>query len=160
MHFVSVATLNVAWIFPLVVVLSALARGMGAVFRALPSFVRPSSPLRFFADFFEDERVVVEQARLRAEAQKAEEAMARKAEEVAALAARATRLRKQLDFLDHREEMTLRSEIECLELLEQSGVWLPEPGPESVGSLFSFSDVMGTLDWSSLEPLDAADGRS
>jgi len=139
---------------------NALAQGMGVVFRALLSFVRPSFPLRFFADLFEDERVVAEQARLRAEVQKAEEAMARKAEEVAALAARAARLRKQLDFLDRREEMTLRSEIECLELLERSGVRLPEPGPESAGSPSSFSDVMGTLDWSSLEPLDAADGRS
>ena len=116
--------------------------------------------MRFFADFFEDEWVVVEQARLRAEAQKAKEMMARKAEEVAALAARAARLHKQLDFLDHREEMTLRSEIECLELLEWSGVRLPELGPESVSSPSSFSDVMGTLNWSSLEPLDAADGWS
>ena len=139
---------------------SALAWGMGAVSHVPPSFICPSSLLRFFADFFEDEWVVAEQARLRTEAQKAEEAMVHKAEEVAALAACAARLRKQLDFLDRQEEMTLCSEIECLELLERSGVWLPKLEPESIGSPSSFSDVMGTLDWSSLEPLDAADGRS
>ena len=133
---------------------------MDAVSR-VPLFCVSILPLLvFLSDFLEDERVVAEQARLRSEAQKAEEAMARKAEEVAALAARAARLRKQLDFLDRREEMTLRSEIECLELLERSGVRLPEPESDPIGSPSSFSDVMGLLDWSSLEPLDAANNRS
>ena len=97
-----------------------------------------------------DEHIVAEQNHLRTKAQKAEDA----ALEAMACAAR---LRKQLDFLEGREGRILRSELECLELLEWSGVWLPEPETESPASPSSFSDVLGAFDWPSL---DAVDGRS
>ena len=58
---------------------------------------------------------MAEQDHLRAEAQQAEKA----ALEAIACAAR---LRKQLDFLEGREHQILRSELECSELLERSGV--------------------------------------
>ena len=74
--------------------------------------------------------------------------------------ARAARLRKQLDFLEGRERQILRSELDCSELLEWSGVRLPEPVFESAASPSSFSDAVGSFDWSSLGPLDAAGGRS
>lgn len=65
----------------------------------------------FLSDDFSDRRAVEEQERLRAEAQKAE-AIAAEA------MARASRLRKQLDFLEGRDRHILRSELECLELLD------------------------------------------
>ena len=101
--------------------------------------------------------MVEEPEHLRRAAHKAEEAMAQKAEEMASLAARATHLRKQLDFLEGRDHRLLRSELECLELVESIGARSPDPPP---GSPSSFSDVLGVIDWPSLEPLDAADGRS
>lgn len=107
-----------------------------------------------------DERMVAEQERLRSEARKAEESMARKAEEMAALAARAARLRKQLDFLEGRDRRLLRSELECLDLLDEAGVQLPEDPASVAASPSSFSDVLGMIDWSSLESLDAAGSRS
>ena len=75
--------------------------------------------------------------------------------------AHAAHLRKQLDFLEGRDRRILQSELECLELLDHVGAQAPESasGPVLAASPSSFSDVMRALDWSSLEPLDAADGR-
>ena len=101
--------------------------------------------------------MVEEQEWLRHAARKAEEAMAQKAEEMASLAACAARFRKQLDFLEGRDRRLLQSELECLELVESMGARSPDPPP---GSPSSFSDVLGVIDWPSLEPLDVADGRN
>lgn len=96
--------------------------------------------------------MVEEQERLRSEAQKAEATAAE-------AMARASRLRKQLDFLEDRDRRILRSELECLELLEQVGARLPEPSPASASSPSSFSDVLGAIDWSALEPSDVSGSR-
>ena len=93
---------------------------------------------------------MAEQNHLRAEVQKAEDAALE-------AMAHAVCLRKQLDFLEGCERRILQSELEYLELLEQLGVRLPEPETESLASPSSFSDMLGALDWSSL---DAVDGRS
>ena len=106
------------------------------------------------SDFALDRRVVAEKERLRIEAQKAEAAASE-------AMARAACLRKQLDFLEGRDHHILQSELECLELLDRVGTQAPKSasGPALAASPSSFSDVMETLDWSPLEPLDAADGR-
>ena len=96
---------------------------------------------------------MAEQDRLRAKAQQAEKAALK-------VMAHAARLCKQLDFLEGCEHQILRSELECSELLEWSGVRLLKPILESAASPSSFSDAVGSFDWSSLESLDATDGRS
>ena len=143
------------WTSPLVVVLSAsvrlaLAVSCGVRWNIGPLSVLFHLVLSGWSDFSLDRRVVAEQERLHSEA--------RKAEAVAAEAmARAARCRKQLDFLEGRDRRILRSELECLELLDRLGAQVPEPPP--VASPSSFSDALGTFDWSSLGPLDAAESN-
>ena len=112
------------------------------------------------ADLFSDKHIVTKQKYLYTATCKAKEAITQKAEEMATLATYAAHLWRQLDFLDHRKETVLWLELECLDLLECSGVQVPESSALSIGSLLFFSNVMGVLDWSSLGLLDTAAGSS
>ena len=104
------------WTFLLVIALSVFVPPVPAVWFV----VRLSVCLSYcfvcisFSDRSLDRRVVAEQERLRSEAQKAEAL-------VVESMARAAHLRKQLDFLENRDRWILRSELECLELVEGLG---------------------------------------
>ena len=107
---------------------------------------------------FLDRRMVAEQERLRAAARKAEQDASDALQAAAEASSRAARLRKQLDFLEGRDRRILQSELKCLKLLDCAGAQVPEPS--STASPSSFSDVMGVLDWSSLESPGAVDSRN
>ena len=100
--------------------------------------------------FVVDDQVVTKQKHLRATACETKEAVTQKAEEMAALAAYAAHLWKQLDFLDCHEKIILQLELEYLKLLEHSRVQVLESSASSPGSFSSFSDMMEVLDWLSL----------